>query len=1150
MTKLQQLRNFTTERPVAVLMVFTAAVVFGGFSLGRLPVTLMPEMTYPTLTVRTEYPGAAPEEVENDISRPIEESLGVIGGLKRTSSISRAGVSDVVLEFTWGTDMSEAAQNTLEKLDLVFLPEEAERPLILQFDPSLDPIMELSFSGEGSRYEGEEGLRRLRRIAELQVKRALEPVKGVAAVRIRGGLEEEIHVLLDEQKLKRANISINTVVTRLNEENINVAGGIVKEGRSEYMVRTLNEYESLTQIEDTVILREEGRNLRIKDLGRVEFAHKELEIITKTDGLESVQIDIYKEADANMVDLAARVKTMIGSYDEDPTQNRAGPPKDDDENRMVDTTTTLARQLYQDEGAMLTVVADRSTFIKSSIEEVRNTAVIGGFLAILILYLFLRNARTTAIVAVSIPMSLLITFAPLNLYGISLNIMSLGGLALGIGMLVDSSIVVLESIFRCTEEGDDVKTAAVRGTVEVRGAVFASILTSIAVFFPMVFVEGIAGQAFGDLGLAVVISLLASFVVAVFFIPMLASRQGLKLDQELMASKGWLHFNAPARVAESFRGLGLIGKITLIAPAYILVRFALEIVLEILGKVIMAAYFLLVALVVKVIAPLVAILFVAITWLPGKLTDLVMSGLSKVYPRAVRWTLKNPVPVVGLMVLCTWITWEVGRQLENELLPQVHQGEFTFEVSLPVGTPLEQTQAILEKVEDTFLADKEAISNVLVTFGYDVTNTQRSDEGEHSARFKVLLAPNKDQASTESRVVRRLREHFRDIPDVDVRVSRPVLFSDKTPIEVEIHGDDLVQLRKLGLQARDVLGTLPELADVETTLKAGAPEIQVVYDRAQVMQLGLNIGQVARMVRDKVKGTEATRYNMKDRRVPIVARLDQSDRDRLDDIENITINPGGERPIPLSSIAELVVGEGPSEVRRIDGQRVALINANLAEGSLGTAVGAIERAMAKSIDWPDGYSYVIAGQSKEWDQSKRSLLLALALSLFLVYVIMAAQFESMLHPLIIMFTIPLAGFGTVLGLKAMGIPLSIVVFLGMIMLAGIVVNNAIVLIDYINTLRSRDMPLTEAIVEGGRVRLRPILMTTATTILGLLPMALGLGDGAEIRTPMALAVIFGLFTSTFLTLLLIPTIYYVVESLSERFSRATDAPAVVEEVPA
>jgi len=1202
--------SFITSRPVAILMVFLAAVVFGWLSYGRLPLTLMPELSYPTLTVRTEYPGAAPEEVENDISRPVEEALGVIAGLRRISSISRAGVSDVVLEFTWDSKMSDATQDVLEKLDLVFLPEEANRPLILHYDPALDPVMELSLSGQGERFAGERGLRRLRRLADLQIKKQLDPVKGVAAVRVRGGLEEEIHVLLEEEALRRSGISIQQVIDRLAQENINVAGGTLKEGRIEYLVRTLNEYENLGQIEATIVVTLDGRDVRIRDLGQVVSSHKEREILTRTDGGASVQIEIYKEGDANIVALAKRVNAMLGELPaESAADGEQGEEEGDDEADADDEPATplvaggtgLSARLLNAEGARLQVVADRSLFIESSINEVRNTAILGGLLAVFVLYLFLRNVRTTAIIAVSIPISLLITFAPLNLLGVTLNIMSLGGLALGIGMLVDSSIVVLESIYRCREEGDDVQGATNRGTREVRAAVLASTLTSIAVFFPMVFVEGIAGQAFGDLGLAVVVSLLAAMAVALFFIPMLASRQfrgmgelrwdflrlrwipggirfyidkvraawdelrrdfrGSKLGVKIAATPFWLlrlvlvvpapfafHSLSWTAVRDGYRKTSLWAKLLVVPFVYWTVRFVLGVLVEAAGRLFIGA-FRAATFVVVAAFTLMAVLLRPLLWLPIKLTDRLMTALNRVYPKIVRSALARPLVVTLIVVGCFWVTWQVVQGLDSELLPEVHQGEFTVEVALPVGTPLEQTESVVAPIEAAILAEREHIRSLILTAGYDSANSQRSDEGEHTARFKVLLDDDSRGAAKEEEVIQRLREKFAGVPDLEARITRPVLFSAKTPIEVEVHGYDLQQLRHHADRVEELMAAMRELADVETSLRRGAPEVQVVYDRDRLARYGLNIQEVARLVRDKVKGYEATRFNMQDRWVPILVRLAVDDRETVDDVSSIIINPGGERPIRLSSVADITLGEGPSEVRRIDGRRVAVVSANIAEGSLSAATWRIQHRLHSEIDWPAEMTFLISGQNEEWERSQRSLWIALGMSIFLVYVIMAAQFESLIHPLVIMLTIPLAFVGTVVTLKALGLTLSVVVFLGMIMLAGIVVNNAIVLVDYINKLRQRGMPRDEAIVKAGSVRLRPILMTTATTVLGLTPMALGLGDGAEIRTPMAIAVISGLISSTVLTLIVIPTFYMLADKLKQRIvggeeEVATTQPAV------
>lgn len=1146
--------SFLTTRPVAISMVFVASVVFGYFSYGRLPITLMPELSYPTVTVRTQYQGAAPEEVENDVTRPIEEALGVIGGLRRISSVSRAGVSDVILEFAWGTKMSDAIQDTLEKLDLVFLPDEAERPLILRFDPSLDPVLELSVGGRADAPDRYGELRRVRRVAELQVKRALEPIKGVAAVRVRGGLEEEVHVLLDDERLRATGLSAKSVIDRLRQENINVAGGTLTEGRTEYMVRTLNEYQDLRQMEDTIVAIREGRQIRVRDLGRVEWAHKERQIITRTDGRESVQIEVFKEADANMVALARRVKERLGTFDP------AAPPKPEPEKggprdgrARPARPSGLAEEIYKSEGVTLKLVADRSVFIEGSVNEVRNTAVLGGALAVGVLFLFLRSLKSTAIIAVSIPISLLVTFAPLQLFGISLNIMSLGGLALGIGMLVDSSIVVLESIFRCREEGDGVAEAAVRGTREVRMAVVASTLTSIAVFLPMVFVEGVAGQAFGDLGLAVVISLAAALVVALTLVPMLASRSGAPW----LAGEATLPALAPAASWHAFRRdlAGVYGRLgrwprvawlflpLAVATLWLAVRLVVGTVLEVVGKLLLGAVMLAVLGWRRFLGARAGTVFRTVSGPALRATGAVMDSLGRGYPRVIRWALARPALVATLTVASMAATAMVALQLGNELLPEVHQGEFTFELQLPVGTPLEGTEKALAPLEKAILAERDHIRALIVTFGFDPATSQRSDEGEHTARVKVIL--DTSDPRVENAVISRLRTRLAAVPDLESRVARPVLFSFQTPIEVEVHGADLVKLRRQTERTRDAMAGLPALADVETTQRPGAPEVQVVYDRDQLARYGLSIASVAEQVRDAVKGFEASQYNLGDRRIPIVVRLEEDDRRRVTDVSRFLVNPGGEHPIPLASVARVTLAEGPSEVRRVDGRRVALVRANLAAGSLGGAVQGVESALRSRLDWPSDMTFFVAGQSQEWERSRGSLLLALALSVFLVYVIMAAQFESLMQPLIIMLTIPLAFLGTVLTLWVLGISLSVVVFLGMIMLAGIVVNNAIVLLDYVNTLRERGLPHAEAIVTAGSVRLRPILMTTVTTVLGLLPMAFGLGDGAEIRTPMAIAVISGLVVSTVLTLVVIPTFDSIVESLRRGARRPS--PALPEE---
>ncbi|MEM9490608.1 MAG: efflux RND transporter permease subunit, partial [Myxococcota bacterium] len=754
------------------------------------------------------------------------------------------------------------------------------------------------------------------------------------------------------------------------------------------------------EIAETIIAIIDERTIRLKDLGTVKLSHKEREIVTRTDGRASVQLDIFKEADANIVALAKRITTAVGKLDIAGSEgsdargsgaNRPrGPPGTSQRN-----SGALAQELYDNEGIILSVVADRSTFIESSINEVRATAFYGGVLAVIVLFLFLRNVKSTFIIALSIPISLLVTFAPLNLLGVSLNIMSLGGLALGIGMLVDSSIVVLESIYRCREEGDDTVRATIRGTSDVRGAVVASILTTIGVFLPMVFVEGVAGQAFGDLGLAVVLSLLASLAVALFFIPMLASRRGVRLDgvdTDIGASRAeLLRLSTWRSLRDDWRALRLPLRI-LLTP-YLLIRFVLATLLEVTAKLLLLLLAGLLIAGKRVVQNILIPILWVLSWLPLRATEALLRASNRVYPSVLRWAINNTFAIFLITAGCVAIMYIAVIELDNELLPEVHQSEFTVEVALPVGTPLEETEAVLGPVEQAILAERDYIDSLIVTFGYDAENAQRSDEGEHTARFKVLLSNSDDNAATEDLVAGRIRSRLDSIPDLESRLVRPVLFSFRTAIEVEIYGDDLGQLRQLTERAKSEMAALPQLSDVEASLRRGAPEVQLIYDRDRLRRYGLNVAEVAERVRDEVKGREATRLNLKERRIPIVVRLDADDRRSVADIEELIVDPAGTQSIRLAAVAQVELGEGPSEIRRIDGNRASLIRANIAQGkALGEAVAAIEQRLTERIEWPRGTSFSIAGQSEEWERSQGSLWLALGLSVFLVYVIMAAQF--------------------------------------------------------------------------------------------------------------------------------------------------------------
>ncbi|MCI0515812.1 efflux RND transporter permease subunit [candidate division KSB1 bacterium] len=1242
--------TFTTTRPVAILMVVIGVCVFGWISYKQLSLNLMPDISYPSLTVRTEYVGTAPEEIETTISRPIEQVLGVVNSLVSISSISKAGQSDVKLEYSWNTDMNQATLEVREKLDQLYLPEEVKRPLILRYDPTLDPIMRLGLYGTRSLFY-------MRYLAEEELKRILETVEGVAAVKVKGGLEEEIRVELDEQKLTLIGINIQQIKNRLMQENVNLAGGNLHEGQTEYLVRTLNEFKTVEEIAEVVVGHWNDREIKIRDIGRVSRTNKEREIITRINGHESVEIQIYKEADANIVAVAQRVKNLVmgtaaqqayvqrlqaqETAKKDSTQQnqKAQTPEAGLQDKLM--TNFIAHNLP--EGIKIDVLSDQSIFIQNSVDEVKSTAILGGILAVIVLFVFLRNFTATLIVGISIPISIIATFAPMRMFDVTLNIMSLGGLALGIGMLVDNSIVVLESIARCREEGDDLIQATVRGVGEVGTAVFASTLTTVAVFFPIVFVEGVAGQIFGDLALTVVFSLLASLAVAIFLIPMLASRQGsqfiagsniqtrlrqpifhfstqdelnnfevtnqnagifqkilnalkiigktlyliiwkmliitgallvalgkfivvflaifllpFKFRNRILAfakSPHWGKIEFPEKIWPTFlvnqslsnfvddlsrnfqtikesklSGKIFLGFIFIFKFIFYLIKFIVFWVFELIFRLI---HFLLsiagvllkgLPLILKILlAPLIKAVFFGFNYTYRKIETaypkILKSALEK------RWILLGSVTIIFLISI-----FIVRPRLGSELIPEVHQGEFNVEVTLPVGTPVERTDERILVIQE-YLKNQDGVNKISAVSGTDKTASSESEEGEHTAKVTVNLKRASNVLAEEERLINQVRDFVRDISGMNTKISRPVLFTFKTPIEVQIHGYDLQKLQEIANRTKEKMQTIPGLFDVKSNIQRGNPEVQIIYNRELISKYGLNIFEVASIVRNKVRGDIATKYKEQDRKIDILVRLQDEDKASIEALRRLIVNPDSEKPIPLEAVADIQVREGPSEIRRVEQQRTALVTANISGRDLQSVSEDIFNTL-NSTGMPPGFTFNMAGQNKEMQTSMNSLLMALALAIFLVYIVMASQFESLIHPFIILFTIPLALIGVFIFLYLLNIPLSIVVFLGLIMLAGIVVNNAIVLVDYINQLRERGREKIAAIIEAGQVRLRPILMTTLTTVLGLLPMSLGLGDGAEIRTPMAITVIIGLASSTILTLVVIPVVYSLMDRRS------------------
>jgi HAE1 family hydrophobic/amphiphilic exporter-1 len=1073
--------KLATERRVTIAMVTLAVLVFGFVSVSRLKVNLLPNLAYPTITIRTELPSAAPQEVENLVTKPVEDAVGVIKNVRQIRSVSRSGQSDVTLEFRWGTDMDYAAVDVREKLDTLTLPLDAKRPLLLRFDPSSEPIMRYGVLYQPARDakspipSAEDQLKFLRRYGDEELTKDLESTEGVAAVKVSGGLEDEVQVLVDQNRLDQLNIPIATVVNRLKAENVNLSGGRLEEGHQRLLVRTINEFKSLDDMENTIVAIRDGHPVHLRDVAQVKQGYKERQAIIRVNGQEAVELALYKEGDANTVTVARRIKARM-----------------DQIRKSVPGTVKLVKEY------------DQSTFIAQSIDDVVNSAIFGGLLAALVIYFFLRNFWATAIISISIPVSVIATFNVMYLDDITLNIMSLGGIALAVGMLVDNSIVVLENIARHRGMGKSVLEAARDGTSEVGTAIVASTLTTVAVFFPMVFVQGIAGQLFGDQALTVTFALLFSLLVAITLIPMLSA---------LGAGKGETGFEPAQR--RRLPGFNHVSRwlwlpylpVWLVGTAISWCLFGLLFVIARGGQ-------------------LLSRVMRAVLGIPVRAFQAGFARLEGLYSRVLGWSLEHKGSVLGLALGAFLMSLAALPMLGVELIPQLSQGEFYADVKLPPGSSVRATANTLRDVQ----ASAANIPGVASTYSVAGTGNRLDanpvDAGENTGRLNVVMNQGSGRAA-ETAAIERLRATLQKMPGVEYKFGRPELFSFKTPLEVEVSGYDLDQLQSVSNTIVSRMQSSRRFTDIKNTMEGGNPEIRIRFDHDKAAQLGLEVSDIANRVVRKVRGDVATRYSLQDRKIDILVRNKEDQRASVEDIRNLIVNPESDRPVPLSAVANVSLATGPSEVHRIAQSRVAVISADLAYGDLGAAAEAM-RTILKATPMPPGVTARITGQNEDMQTSFQSMKFALGLAIFLVYLVMASQFESLVHPFVILFTIPLALVGAVAALLVTNSSISVVVFIGLIMLAGIVVNNAIVLIDLVNQLRERGTELRESIMEAGRARLRPIVMTTLTTVLGLLPMALGIGEGAEIRAPMAITVIGGLLVSTMLTLVVIPVVYTLV----------------------
>jgi len=1065
----------STRRPVAVAMLFLAVILLGIISFVRLPIDLLPDVSYPRLVVYTSYPDVAPAEVERLVTERVEAQGAAVPGVERVTSVSREGVSLVTLRFAWGTDMDFAMLNVRERLDNIreSLPETASRPRILRVDPESEPIMAISVAGGADLWATKEA-------AESVFRRRLEQLDGVAEAAVTGGLDREIQVEVDPRLMDSYGLTFDEVTRALAVANISAPGGTILRGRYRYPLRTLGEFQSVAEIGEVVVGRqrapagtagEQGgfRLVRLRDIARVVDGFAERESIARYNGHEAVGILVFKESGANTVQVAEDVEGVLEQL----------------------------REEYPD--FQLDVASSQAGFIADSISNVVQALVFGGILAFLVLFLFLRDPRYPVAIALAIPISVVGTFALMDAAGISLNIMSLGGLALGVGMLVDNSIVVLENIFRHRKEGGkDALASAAVGAEEVQRAITAATLTTICVFVPIIYVEGVAGELFRSLSLAVAFSLLTSLVVALTLLPALAARWGAG-KREIMEApskeRGWGDLGFPGKVLRVLRWIAL--------SPFLLLGFLWSVLKQLLafwGD--MAG-----GLLSNTFGPFL------------RAFDRWFDAFAKRYHRVLDWSLDHRGSVV-VMALATLLgSVLLAMILDRDLLPDVDQGAFEVRMELAEGTSLPATIEAADRVEATLMADP-GVGAVFSRIGKDVRSYAESEEssGVNTALFQVRLEPG---AATEE-VLERVRGLADDFPQGAITFEAgqatalgQILGGVDADIAVRIRGEEMGRTFPMAELVRDRLADLEEIGNVRVGTERGQPEIQVEILREVAARYGIEPRAIAEALED----------------IGIVVRLPDELRYARETLQELRV-----QGVPLRELVTIHEDVAPAEIRREDQGRVVVVYADVVSGGLDGALAGVQDIL-REIPPDREIRMEVGGENEEMRRSFRDLAFAFGLALLLVYMILAAQFESFVHPFTILMAVPLAVVGAVLALLLTGEGINTMSLIGAVILVGIVVNDSIVKVDFINQARGQGMALRDAIMEAGRVRLRPIVMTTVTTVLGLTPMALGIGRGADLRAPLAIAVIGGLIVATLLTLIVVPVVYSLVEGLRRKVVR-------------
>lgn len=1008
-----KIARLSVLRPVAMSMVIVLILILGLVSLRDLPVDLFPELTFPVAAVTVTYDGAGPEEIEQLITRPIEEIMSSIPNVESVSSTSRTGGALILVSFGWGTDMDFATLNMRERLDLIRdgLPREVPMPMVLRFDPSLLPITQLAVT------EPNGDLITAKKLVENEIKPFLDSVDGVAAVTVEGGTEQEIQLLVDPNKLSSYGVSLTQLQQLIGSENLNLPGGALQDQNQNLPIRITSQFSSIYDLETLPIPTRQG-NVPLGSLVEIKDTVKPVLQESYLNGEPSVGLSILKASGANTVTVSRAINK-----------------------RLDDVRKNLP------EGVEIKAIFDQSRFIEQSIRAVAWNMLLGSILAAGVLYLFLRNFRSTLIIGFSIPISIITTFLFMYFSGLTLNVLTLGGLALGIGMMVDNAIVILENIYRLRQKGYSIKDAAIEGTSEIGGAIIASTLTTVVVFLPIVFVDGLAAQLFKPLALSVAFSLLASLFTALIIVPLLSSTFMKVSDEDSSFQHGF------KRLSDWYRGI-----------------------------------------------------------------------LHKVLRRP-----KTTIFVTFVLFLSSFgLTPFIGQ----EFLPAQDQGFVGIDARLSAGSSLDATFEMVQEI-DQILENIPEIDLSYVTVGGTDNFSLQAGTQTNRASYNLLLKERGDRSRSDVQVAEDIRLQLSNIPNADIRVSASDSGFTGDPVSITIKGADIETLRVLSDDVIELISKVEGVREPSSNFTAGNPEITVTINRERASNYGIRSAQIAGAINDATRGLVSTRLARSGDEIDVRLVVDDRYTSSIEDLSQLLIDtPTGEK-VPLHVVASINRDQGPNQIRRADRLREVTVRASILNRDLGSVTNDIEETLRSEMSLPAGYRISFGGQNEQMQDAFFKLGGAIALAVILVYMVMAARFESFFSPFIIMFSVPVTVIGILVGLFITFQPLGVGSLVGILILTGIVVNNGIVLIDYINLLKSRGIDTYEAILEAGPTRLRPILMTALTTILGLIPLTLGFGEGTEIQQPMAIVIVFGLSFATFITLVLIPSIYLLFDQWRE-----------------